>query len=301
MTMRTNNCRFCESDIVEVVNFGKMPIANAFLKKEDIKNETFFELATCYCPQCLLFQLIEQPNPESLFHENYAFFANTSKYMQSHFESLTKKIIDKFNINKNDLIVEIGNNDGGMVKYFKDRGFKHLGVDPSKNVSDFAKSLGVEVFNDFFNLRNAKLIRKDYGCAKVFLSANTLAHIQDINSVFEGIEYLLDDEGIFITEDPYLLDVFNKISYDQIYDEHVFIFSLNSIQNLCSKYNLEVFDVEPLNTAGGSLRYYICRKGKKSISLNAKNTQANEKKVNLYDNSRISLAFNSNLNPKKKT
>ena len=100
MTMRTNNCRFCESDIVEVINFGKMPIANAFLKKEDIKNETFFELATCYCPQCLLFQLIEQPNPESLFHENYAFFANTSNYMHKHFSELSNKLIENFDLKK---------------------------------------------------------------------------------------------------------------------------------------------------------------------------------------------------------
>ena len=291
-------CRNCNYDLVDFMTFGRMPIANAFIERKNFNNEYFFELTPTYCEKCTLFQLKYQPEPIKLFHENYAFFANTSKYMQSHFESLTKKIIDKFNINKNDLIVEIGNNDGGMVKYFKDRGFKHLGVDPSKNVSDFAKSLGVEVFNDFFNLRNAKLIRKDYGSAKVFLSANTLAHIQDINSVFEGIEYLLDDEGIFITEDPYLLDVFNKISYDQIYDEHVFIFSLNSMQNLCSQYNLEVFDVEPLNTAGGSLRYYICRKGKKSISLNAKNTQANEKKINLYDNS-IYSKFKENCEKSK--
>ena len=96
MTMCTNNCRFCESDIVEVVNFGKMPIANAFLKKEDIKNETFFELATCYCPQCLLFQLIEQPNPESLFHENYAYFSSTSTYMVNHFSQLALNVIDRY-------------------------------------------------------------------------------------------------------------------------------------------------------------------------------------------------------------
>ena len=206
-------CRNCNYDLVDFMTFGRMPIANAFIERKNFNNVYFFELTPTYCEKCTLFQLKYQPEPIKLFHENYAFFANTSKYMQSHFESLTKKIIDKFNINKNDLIVEIGNNDGGMVKYFKDRGFKHLGVDPSKNVSDFAKSLGVEVFNDFFNLRNAKLIRKDYGSAKVFLSANTLAHIPNLNSVFEGIENLLDDEGIYITEDPYQVDLFKKISF----------------------------------------------------------------------------------------
>ena len=285
MTMRANNCRFCESDIVEVVNFGKMPIANAFLKKEDIKNETFFELATCYCPQCLLFQLIEQPNPESLFHENYAFFANTSNYMQKHFSELSNKLIENFDLKKNDLTIEIGNNDGGMVKYLKDKGFNHLGIDPSKNVSDAARSKGVNILNNFFNFELSKKIKNSYGKAKIILSANTLAHIPNINSVFQGIENLLEDDGIYITEDPYQVDLFNKTSYDQIYDEHVFIFSLNSMNNICKKYNFEIFDVEHLETAGGSMRYYICKTGKKKISSNVNKFFDLEKKINFLQNS----------------
>lgn len=278
-----NTCRSCNSNLSEFMTFGKMPIANAFVNKIDIKDEYLFELTPTYCANCSLFQLKYQPDPKKLFHDNYAFFANTSKYMQEHFKNLSIKIINNFNITKDDFIIEIGNNDGGMVKYFKDMDFKHLGVDPSKNVSDYAKSLGVEVMNDFFNLETAILIRKKYGFAKVFLSANTLAHIPDINSVFEGIDYLLDDDGLFVTEDPYLLDVINKTSYDQIYDEHVFIFSLNSMKNICSKYNFEVFDTEKLNTAGGSVRYYICRKGKRPISLNVNKMLSLENEINLYN------------------
>ena len=197
------------------------------LKKMNLKKNIFFELAPTYCPACSLFQLKYQPNPNKLFHDNYAFFANTSNYMQNHFQALSKKIINNFSINKDDLIIEIGNNDGGMVRFFNDLGYKHLGVDPSKNVSDFAKSLGVNVLNDFFNIKTAEQIKNEYGKAKVFLSANTLAHIPDINSVFEGINFLLADDGVFITEDPYLINVLDQISYDQIYDEHVFYIFFN--------------------------------------------------------------------------
>ena len=256
----TKDCRFCSSKLEEVISFGKMPIANAFLDKKDIDSEYFFELASMFCPKCFLFQLKEQPAPEKLFHENYAFFAGTSSVMQKHFSDLSNELINRFSLIDSDLVIEIGNNDGGMVKYLNDLGhIKHLGVDPSSNVADFARKQGVNMICDFFSLELAKQIKEEHGKAKFFLAANTLAHIPDINSVFEGISYLLNEEGIFITEDPYQVDLFNKISYDQIYDEHVFIFSLTSMLNICKKYDLNIFDVKYIPTAGGSLRYYITK------------------------------------------
>ena len=205
--------------------------------------------------------------------------------MQKHFSELSNKLIENFDLKKNDLTIEIGNNDGGMVKYLKDKGFNHLGIDPSKNVSDAAKLKGVNILNNFFNFELSKKIKNLYGKAKIILSANTLAHIPNINSVFQGIENLLEDDGIYITEDPYQVDLFNKTSYDQIYDEHVFIFSLNSMNNICKKYNFEIFDVEHLETAGGSMRYYICKIGKKKISSNVNKFFDLEKKINFLQNS----------------
>jgi methylation protein EvaC len=276
-------CRNCSTELNGFMTFGKMPIANAFLEKDEVDNEYFFELAPTFCPKCSLFQLKFQPDPSQLFHENYAFFANTSKKMQHHFEKLTRSVIDDFNLTKTDFIVEIGNNDGGMVKYFNDLGYRnHLGVDPSKNVCDFAKSLGVNVKNDFFNLRAAHEIKSAHGDVKVFFAANTLAHIADITSVFEGIDFLLSKDGVFVTEDPYLLDLLTKTSYDQIYDEHVFIFSLTSIIKLCENFDLEVFDVEKLETAGGSMRYYIARRGQQVISSKVEAALNNERKLNLF-------------------
>ncbi len=256
----SNLCRFCSNKTTEIVSFGNMPIANAFLTKEEIDREYFFELAAVYCPICYLFQLKEQPKPEMLFHKDYAFFAGTSDVMQKHFADLSNELINRFSLSQDDLVIEIGNNDGGMVKYLNDLGYKkHLGVDPSSNVADYAKKKGVNMICDFFSLDLAEKIKDKQGKAKFFLAANTLAHIPDINSVFEGISLLLNDEGIFITEDPYQVDLFTKVSYDQIYDEHVFIFSLTSMHNICKKYDLKIFDVKYIPTAGGSLRYYITK------------------------------------------
>ena len=293
------NCRFCDNTVTKFTSFGKMPIANAFLNKDQFKDEYFFELAPTYCPNCSLFQLLHQPDPNLLFHENYAFFANTSDYMQTHFKNLSYKLIENFQLSKKDLVVEIGNNDGGMVRYLNDNNYNCIGVDPSKNVSDYAKSLGVNMINRFFNYELSNEILEKYGKVKFFLSANTLAHIPDINSVFKGVSNLLDEDGIYVTEDPYLIDVFNKVSYDQVYDEHVFIFSLTSISNICKKYDLEIFDIEKLNTAGGSLRYYISKKNKKRKSDRVVQQEIIEKEYKLYDN-KVYDTFKSNCEKSKK-
>ena len=281
MKNKVDKCRSCSQNLYSVIDFGKMPIANAFLDKKNFKNEYFFNLESVFCTNCKLFQLREQPNPKKLFHSNYAFFAETSKVMQNHFKELSNELISKFKISKDDLVVEIGNNDGGMVYYLNKKNFNCIGVDPSKNVSDRAKSKGVNMINDFFNYKTSQKIKNKYKKAKIFLSANTLAHIPDINSVFEGIDNLLDKQGVFITEDPYLLDVFKKVSYDQIYDEHVFIFSINSIKNLCKKFNLEIIDLKKLPTAGGSMRYYIARKGEFIPTSNVKIYYSEEQKYEI--------------------
>ncbi len=273
-------CRNCNFKVKKFMSFGRMPIANAFVKNPKMK-EYYFELAPGYCPKCSLFQLITQPNPKKLFHENYAFFAGTSSKMQKHFKDLANKLIKKFKIKKNDLTVEIGNNDGGVVNYLAKKKYKNLGVDPSLNVAKSAKSKGVNMYNGFFDYSSSMAIKKKYGLAKVFIAQNTLAHIPNINSVFKGVENLLTSDGIMITEDPYLPVMLKKGSYDQIYDEHVFILSLTAMINICEKYNLKVFDVELLKTAGGSLRYYICRNNSKPTSNKVKKQIKLEKKLNL--------------------
>ena len=285
-------CRNCRYKIKKIMTFGKMPVANAFIKKPDNK-EYKFELAPGYCPNCSLFQLIKQPNPKKLFHENYAFFAGTSLKMQKHFKSLADKLIKKYKLKRKHLTVEIGNNDGGVVHYLAQKKYRNLGVDPSLNVAKSAERKGVNMFKGFFNESAASEIRKKYGSAKVFVAQNTLAHIPNINSVFKGIQKLLSSDGIMVTEDPYLPLMLQKGSYDQIYDEHVFILSLTAMKNICTKFNLVVFDVEKLDTAGGSLRYYICKDKAYKVSSRVKKQINFEKKLKLKN-------FNTYIKFKKK-
>jgi len=255
-------CRICSEQYIPVISFGPMPIANAFLSENQFDQEYFFELATAFCPACKMFQLIDQPDPKMMFHDHYAFFSSTSKKMAEHFEKMAHHYLTDFISNSKDaFVVELGSNDGIMLKHFAKAGIKHLGIEPSSNVAKVAKKNGVSTVSEFFGEETAQKIEKEYGKADIISAANVLCHIPDLASVGKGIDILLKDKGIFVFEDPYLGDVIQKTSYDQIYDEHVYLFSVQSVHRAFAPYGLEIFHVDPQITHGGSMRYYLCRKG----------------------------------------
>lgn len=276
------NCRVCQSEVRPFMSFGKMPIANGFLSEEEVESEYFYEMEVASCATCGMFQLIEQPDAKRMFHENYAFFSSLSKHMQSHFERFAEFVKSRIFSNRKDpFIVELGSNDGIMLRHFKNQGIRHLGIEPSKNVADVARSEGIETISEFFNLDLAKDIVEKYGHADAVLSANVMCHIPDINSVAAGIAYLLKPDGVLMFEDPYLGSMIEKTSYDQIYDEHVFIFSATSVSWAFRQHGLELIDVLPQDTHGGSMRYVLAPKGSHPISPSVENIFLKEKEIGL--------------------
>jgi methylation protein EvaC len=259
------NCRICSSAIEPFMSFGKMPIANGFLPREAFEQEYFFELKPAVCRSCGMFQLVEQPSAERMFHENYAFFSGTSRYMARHFEAFAKRVTNHY-LGDNAFVVEIGSNDGIMLKNFARAGVRHLGIEPSANVAEVARKAGVNTVCAFFNDSLVQNIVDEYGKADAVLAANVTCHIPDFRSVLRGVKRLLKPEGVFIFEDPYLGDMVEKTSYDQIYDEHVFIFSAGSVSNAVDSEGLELVDVDPQITHGGSMRYVVTHKGHQTTS-----------------------------------
>ncbi len=272
-------CRVCSQKINPFMSFGKMPIANGFIKKKDLKNEYFYNLETCFCNNCKVFQIKKQPDPKKMFHENYPFFSSLSKGMLKHFKSLSSEIKKKF-IKKNSLVIELGCNDGIFLKNFKN--YNHLGIEPSKNVAKEASKNGINVITKFFSYNLSKEILNSYGNADLIYSANVMCHLPNINDVGKGISNLLNDRGLLIFEDPYIGDVIEKTSFDQIYDEHVFLFSAHSVKNIFSKFNLNLFKVEHLETHGGSMRYYLRKEKKKKNYINIQKFLNYEKKKKLH-------------------
>lgn len=282
--MKLDQCRVCEKEISAFMSFGRMPIANGFLTEEQIPAEYFFELAPAFCEACGMFQLIEQPEAQMMFHENYAFFSSTSKHMQTHFAQFAKLVINDFIQNRPDpFVVELGSNDGIMLRNFKEAGIRHLGIEPSENVADVARSKGINTISKFFNLEVASEIVEQHGRADAVLAANVMCHIPDINAVAAGIAKLLKPDGVLLFEDPYLGAMIEKTSYDQIYDEHVFIFSATSVAAAFGRHGLELIDLLPQSTHGGSMRYVLAPRGSHAVKPSVASVLEKERVMGLHE------------------
>ena len=274
----STKCRVCGAPIQAFMTFGRMPIANGFLKQNEVADEYFFELAPAFCGACKMFQIVEQPDPDKMFHEHYAFYSSTSRYMQAHFERYANFVIgEALNGCPDPFVVELGSNDGIMLRHFKDRGLRHLGIEPSSNVADVARERGVQTISKFFNPALADEIVAKHGHADAILAANVMCHIPDINGVGAGVQRLLAPGGVFIFEDPYLGDMIAKTSYDQIYDEHVFIFSAMSVQRAFAPHGLDLVDVMSQVTHGGSMRYMFAAKGSRPVAPRVEELLAKER------------------------
>ena len=278
--MENYECRVCSIEIKELMSFGKMPIANAFvLKKND--DQYLFNLKIGFCEKCYTFQVLEIPEAKKMFNDNYAYLASTSQVMKNHWKELGDKLIKEKKLEKSSFVVEVGSNDGIFLENISKKEIPHLGIDASKNVCDIAEKKGVKTLNGFFGVSIADEIVSKHGKADVILSTNTMHHIEDINNVAEGMSKLIKDDGIIVTEDPSLVEMIKKNSYDQIYAEHMYIWSLASMNSLFSKFNLEVFDIENNNFHGGCSRYFIGKKNKRKISQSVIAHEKLENKVGI--------------------
>jgi len=260
-------CRISGQPLTKVLDFGQQPLGNGFLPPEHFISEYFYPMEMGFSEKSMMLQLIEQPAPEKMFHEHYAFYSSTSRFMERHFGEFSHQVMQSKYLAKADpFVVELGCNDGIMLKHFAQASIRHLGIEPSRNVAEVANVNGVRTLSEFFNENVAEQIVREEGQADAFLAANVMCHIPDIQGVVKGIRTLLKPTGVVMFEDPYLGDVIEKTSYDQIYDAHIFIFSLHSVRSIFNIHGLELIDALPQKTHGGSMRYVIAKKGCRNIS-----------------------------------
>jgi methylation protein EvaC len=279
--MSTVKCLICEHPYEPFITFGKMPIANGFLTPDQFKNEFFFELKVGFCPNCSMVQLAELVDREKMFHENYAFFSSTSERMAKHFQEFAETVQQNYLKSADPFVVEIGSNDGIMLQHFAKKNIRHLGIEPSANVAEVARQKGINCISEFFDETVARKIVAEYGQADAYVAANVMCHIPYMHSIVAGIKLLMKPQGVVMFEDPYLGDIIEKTSYDQIYDEHAFYFSVSSVSYLFEQHGMEVFDVAPQKTHGGSMRYIIGHKGAHPISDRVKKQREKETKLGL--------------------
>ena len=239
------------------LNLGRQPLANSFLKdikEKTLRNEFFYNLKICFNTKNYLVSIKRPVNPKKQYTDKYAHRASESKTMRLAFKDVAKKLFKRFRPKS---IMEIGSNDGVFLKNFNKKSV--IAVEPCKNLARITKKL-FKTYDEFWNLRlSNKLLKEKKGEIDLIFSANTISHIPNLEETFKGISKILSKNGVLVIEDPSLLKVLKNNSYDQFYDEHVYVFSSLSMKNIVKKFGLRLFDIEHLSTHGGSNRYYVCK------------------------------------------
>ena len=270
MHTHKTECRICGSQNLEIfLDLGSQPLANSFLKNESqFVNEPHYPLAVYFCRDCNFAQLLDVVDKEEMFSD-YIYFTSGMPKISNHFKAYAEDVMQRF-LKPNDLVVEIASNDGILLKFFQDSGFRALGIDPAANVVKVADSLGVKTIVDFFNPNLAKQIAAEQEPAKAVLANNVVAHIDDLNGLAKGLTELLAEDGVFVFEAPYLVDMFNNLTYDTVYHEHLSFLAVRPLQKLFEKFGLEMFDVQIHPVQGQSLRGFVGRKDKHPVTDNVK-------------------------------
>ena len=262
---------------IKFLNLLKQPLTNSYLSninKKTVKKEFFYNLSAVFDKKNYLVSLANPVNPKKQFTSKYAHRASQSITMSQSFKKIALKLQKKF---KPNFSLEIGSNDGVFIKNFSKK--KIIAVEPCSNLARITNKLGYVTYDKFWNKELASSIIGKFSKLDLIFSANTMSHIPNLKETFDAISISLNEEGVFVFEDPYIGSVIKMNSYDQFYDEHVNLFSLLSISNLLENSKLKIFDVELLPTHGGSIRFYVCKKSSK-IKISKRVVKIKKKELN---------------------
>lgn len=258
---KTNTkCRMCLSkDLVKVIELGPQPLANGFLK--NVKDaEDFYPLDVYFCQNCNLAQLTDVVDKEVLFRD-YVYFTSDMPKISDHFKKYAEHIMDTYLTDTSNFVVEIASNDGALLKFFKDTGYKILGIEPALNIAKVAEKLGVDTLPEFFSETIAEDVVKEHGQAQTIMANNVVAHIDDHQDLCKGVKKLLAPKGVFVLEAPYLTDMIENLTFDTIYHEHLSFLAIRPLQKLYALHGLEIIDVQVVSVQGNSIRVFASHKG----------------------------------------
>jgi len=269
--------------LFEAIDLGFQPPCGTLLTKETLNNpEMYYPLRLMICPESGLGQLDYVLGSEICFPADYPYRPGISIPLRDHLERLAEDVILKNKLSRGSLVIDIGSNDGTLLSFFKARGMRVLGVEPT-NMARVAKKDEINTIQKFFTKAVAKNIVKKYGQAKIITMTNVFAHMATLGEVMEGIMVLLDANGAVVSESQYLLDIFERNQFDEIYHDHIRIYSLKSLVNLFPYYGMEVFDAKRVQTREGSIEISAGFKGNHPINPSVKKLIKQEEKAGLFD------------------
>lgn len=253
-------CRNCGSEnLVDFVNLGHQPPSNAYLKLDALgKPEITFPLSVYFCEDCLIVQAHQVNHPSELFTAEYAYLSSSSISWLKHAEDFCSNMIDRFDLDENRLVAEIGSNDGYLLQYFLASGVQCFGIEPTAAAASLSRQKGIITEEIFFNQETSILLTKKHGTVDLLIGNNVYAHVPDINSFTHGLKSMLAPEGVISLEFPHLLSLMTNLQFDTIYHEHFSYLSLLAVKQIFKQNGLKIFDCEELETHGGSLRIFGC-------------------------------------------
>ena len=297
MLYRRECCRLCESrELTPVLNLTPTPPANEFVSKEQIgQKQQVYPLDIYYCEACHHAQLLDIVSPEILF-KDYVYVSGTSAVFRTHFEQYASQANEELQLKNKDLVVDIGSNDGTLLRYFKSMNVRVLGIEPARDIALAANADGIKTINNFFSPNLAVELRKQHGPAKLVTANNVFAHIDDLDSVVAGIKKLLAPDGLFIFEVSYLVDVIQNTLFDTIYHEHLSYHSVQPLVSFFLKHDMELIRADRVDSHGGSLRGFVQFKGGPHNKHNSVSDRLEEERSLGLDSSVALMGFSEHIN-----
>ena len=254
---RKSACRLCGSHRLELVlPIRPSPIGDAFVSAERLQEaQPLFPLDCYLCCDCGHLQNLDVVDPEILFRD-YTYRTSVSLGLVEHFRNYARSAVSDLAIPKGSLVVEIGSNDGSLLKAFKEEGMRVQGIDPARDIARAATDQGIPTIPDFFTSATAAAIAASNGPAMLFCANNVFAHIDNMSDVASGIRRLLAGDGVFVFEVSYIVDMIDNMVFDTIYHEHVSHHALLPMEVFLNRHDLTLFDVRRMGTKGGSIRAF---------------------------------------------
>jgi hypothetical protein len=260
------SCQVCgHAPLDYVLSLGYMPPVNQMVPVGQVPRQLpWFPTTLLHCRNCELVQLGLAVDPVIIFPPEYPYTSGTTKLLRDNFADLQRESAAMLGLGDQDLVVDIGSNDGTLLSNFQKGGQRVLGIEPT-DVGDIANQRGIPTIKRYFGTEVAREVKREYGPASVVTAANCFAHIEDVHAIVDGVVEMLKDDGVFVTESHYLIPLLETLQYDTIYHEHLRYYSLTSLKHLFEMHGLEVFHARPIPSHGGSIRVYAARHGAHTV------------------------------------
>jgi len=270
-------CQVCGHEPLNaVLSLGYMPPVNQMVAIGTVAyQQPWFPTKLLHCPNCDLVQLGLAVDPAIIFPPEYPYTSGTTKLLRDNFAELQREAASMLGLGSDDLVVDIGSNDGTLLANFKAAGHRALGIEPT-DVGDIANGRGIPTIKRYFGIDAAREVKREHGAARVVTAANCFAHIEDVHAIVDGIVEMLGPDGVFISESHYLIGLIDTLQYDTIYHEHLRYYSLASLKHLLEMHELEVFHARPIPSHGGSIRVYAARRGTRTVQESVRRMLAAE-------------------------